>query len=115
MLRMLRRGGFIELAIAVATVMAAAGSSRAEDLTIGVVGPQSGLGAVFGLDQVRAAQLAAEMVNANGGILGKTIKITARDSQNESPLADTQAFRDLSGNGAHFAVGFTPSAVCAAL
>ncbi len=115
MLRMLRRGGFIELAVAVAAFISATGSSRAEDLTVGVVGPQSGLGAVFGLDQVRAAQLAAEMTNANGGILGKTVKIIARDSQNESTLADTQAFRDLSGNGAHFAVGFTSSAVCAAL
>jgi branched-chain amino acid transport system substrate-binding protein len=111
----MRRRRFIDIAIGLVAVIIAATSSRAEDLTIGVVGPQSGLGAVFGLDQVRAAQLAAEMVNANGGILGKTVKIIARDSQNESTLADTQAFRDLSGNGAHFAVGFTSSAVCRAL
>lgn len=105
----------IAIAIFLAALAGAARPLRAEDLTIGVVGPQSGLGAVFGVDQVRAAQLAAEMVNASGGILGKTVKIIARDSQNESTMADTQAFRDLAGNGAHFAVGFTSSAVCAAL
>jgi branched-chain amino acid transport system substrate-binding protein len=112
---MLRRCGLVDLAVTFVALSVVTSVAAAEDLTIGVVGPQSGLGAVFGLDQVRAAQLAAQIVNAKGGILGHTVKIIAKDSQNESTMADTQAFRDLAGKGAHFAVGFTSSAVCAAL
>lgn len=93
--------------------------SKADDFTepiaIGVVGPQSGVGAFVGLEQVRAAQLAADIVNAKGGILGRKVKVIAKDSQNESTVADTQAFRDLAGNGVHYVVGFASSAVCAAL
>jgi branched-chain amino acid transport system substrate-binding protein len=109
----------IGLMIAVMAGAGFASTSKGEDSTepiaIGVVGPQSGVGAFVGLEQVRAAELAAEIVNAKGGILGRKIKIIAKDSQNESTVADTQAFRDLSGNGVHYVVGFASSAVCAAL
>lgn len=91
----LRRSALIEVALGLIALVAVIAVASAEDLIIGVAGPQSGLGAVFGLDQARAAQLAAEIVNAKGGILAHSIKIIAKDSQNESTIADTQAFRDL--------------------
>jgi branched-chain amino acid transport system substrate-binding protein len=119
MLRMPRLHLSLGIVIGLMAWNADATSSKAEDnaepINIGVVGPQSGPASVIGLDQVRAAQLAAEIANANGGILGRKVKVIARDSQNESTLADTQAFRDLSGNDVHYVVGFASSAVCAAL
>jgi ABC-type branched-subunit amino acid transport system substrate-binding protein len=115
MLSVLRGAGLLKAALGLTGLIATMAGAGAEELIVGVVGPQSGPGAVFGVDQVRAAELAAKIANSKGGILGRTVKVIARDSQNESTMADTQAFRDLAGNNAHFVVGFASSAVCNAL
>lgn len=55
---------------------------RAEDyVNIGLNYPATGAYSVQGLDQLRAATLAAEEINQNGGILGKSVNIVPRDSK----------------------------------
>ena len=94
MLSVLRGAGLLKAALGLTGLIAAMAGAGAEELIIGVVGPQSGPGAVFGVDQSRAAELATKIANSKGGILGRTVKVIARDSQNESTMATTQAFRD---------------------
>ncbi len=55
--------------------------SAAETVRIGLNYPNSGPYSVQGLDQLRAAQLAVEEINATGGILGRMVELVTRDSQ----------------------------------
>ncbi len=66
----------------------------AKTLKIGLNYPKTGPYSVQGLDQVRAADLAVEEINAAGGILGRTIEIVWRDSMSRADVT-TQNVTDL--------------------
>ncbi len=68
---------------------AAGGHAAAEFVSIGLNYPKTGPYSVQGLDQLRAAELAREEINAGGGILGKKVRILRRDSM--SRVEVTQA------------------------
>lgn len=60
-----------------------AGAGR-DEIKIAVVGPMSGDAATYGQDFVRGAQMAAEKINAAGGVDGKKIVIEQFDDRNDT-------------------------------
>ncbi|HUC18993.1 MAG TPA: branched-chain amino acid ABC transporter substrate-binding protein [Acetobacteraceae bacterium] len=76
-------------AFALAAILAAGpGPARAaEPIKIGVPGPLSGPYANAGIDIVNAAKLAADQINAKGGILGRQIAIVAEDDACDAQTA----------------------------
>lgn len=57
------------------------------ELKIAVAGPMSGDAAQYGQDFTRGAELAAEQINAVGGVKGKQIKIVTFDDRNDTTEA----------------------------
>ena len=69
-------------AIACAAVLAAPmGAHAADNIKIGVPIPLSGPTAVYGVPILKGAELAAQQINAAGGVLGRKIEILSRDSK----------------------------------
>lgn len=67
--------------VTTATLLAlASGPVVAKTITIGVQVPLTGAEATYGTGMLNAAELAAQQINAKGGILGETVKLTAGDS-----------------------------------
>lgn len=86
----------------------------AEDVTIGLNYPETGPYSIQGLAQKRAAEMAIEEINAKGGILGKTIKMTTRDTASKKDQS-TQNVNDMIENdNAQMIFGGSSSAVAIA-
>ncbi len=90
-----------------------------DTVRIGMNYPETGPYSVQGADQLRAATLAVEEVNASGGILGKPVELIIRDSmsqvdvtyKNVHDLIDNQNVSMVFG-GASSAVAIAASDVC---
>jgi ABC-type branched-subunit amino acid transport system substrate-binding protein len=65
--------------------------SAQEVVKIGLNYPETGSYAKQGLDQRRAAELAADEINAAGGILGKKIQLIFRDTKTNAKIARANA------------------------
>jgi branched-chain amino acid transport system substrate-binding protein len=90
----LRRGLAIGMALTASLSAAACSASSGSDdksLTIGVLVSQTGSASQLGVGELRGAQLAAESINAAGGINGKKIVIKAADDQSKPDQAVEQA------------------------
>lgn len=61
-------------------------ASAQESVKIGLNYPKTGPYFSEGLDQIRAATLAIEEINAAGGVLGKKVEVAIRDSQSKVPI-----------------------------
>ncbi len=113
------------LALLVATALllvacqgaAGAGTSAGSgELRVAVVGPMSGDAAQYGQDFARGAQLAADKVNAAGGVNGKQIKIVTFDDRNDTTEAANVAQKITADSNIVAAMGhFTSSTVYAAM
>lgn len=57
--------------------------------TIGMVLPQTGNSAAYGLDQIKAVEMAIDDVNKNGGIKGVPLEFKVEDSQGDPARAIT--------------------------
>ena len=75
-MKMLRVLGFLLVLVAVALP---ASRAAAQDLVIGVAAPMTGNLAQVGKQFAEGAQLAADEVNAKGGIKGKKVVIRVED------------------------------------
>ena len=62
-------------------VVTPASATHRSPITIALEAPLSGAQAANGQDMLRGAQLAAKQINARGGVLGRTIRITAVDDE----------------------------------
>lgn len=62
-------------------------SDEAEEITLAVVGPQTGDNAEYGKSMKTAAQIAVDEWNEKGGVLGKQIKLVDFDDANSSEQA----------------------------
>jgi branched-chain amino acid transport system substrate-binding protein len=94
-------------AIALASVMAAWGPRPTwaqETIKIGVPVPLSGSYASAGQDIVNGAKLAAERINASGGVLGKKLELVPEDDACDAQTA-VQAAQKLVGDGVAAVVG----------
>jgi len=102
------------LVIAVSTVAMAEGTVK-----VGLNYPKSGPYSVQGLDQFRAASMAVEEINAEGGVLGKQVELVWKDSKsnvdatksNVNELIDTDNVSMVFG-GSSSAVAIAASEIC---
>ncbi|MEA3548299.1 MAG: branched-chain amino acid ABC transporter substrate-binding protein [Thermodesulfobacteriota bacterium] len=75
-----------------------------ETIKIGVAGSFSGDLASYGLPALNGVQLAVEEINANGGILGRSVEILSEDDVCKPEIATNTATK-LVSNGVHVVVG----------
>ena len=112
-------------AAAAAETTAAAGetSAAAESATaaadgasfkIGVTGPLTGAAAAYGNAVVNGAKLAADEINAAGGVNGYTFEINGQDDENDTEKA-INAYNTLKDWGMQILVGTTTSKPCIAV
>ena len=75
--------------ITLVVILIALGSMVAAEQTVklGLIYPQSGPYSVYGLDEQRAAVMAVEEINANGGILGNQVELVVRDSKSRADVS----------------------------
>jgi branched-chain amino acid transport system substrate-binding protein len=94
---------FRKLALAAAAVLSLS-VAHAESIRIGVAGPLSGDLAPYGVPVRNAVELAAERINAAGGIGGRTIEVVSEDDLCE-PNAANNVANKLVSEGVQFVVG----------
>ena len=76
----------VSLVVVLLSLVVQAGEPPAELVRLGFNYPRTGPYFAEGLDQLRAAQMAVEEVNAAGGILGKKVELVIRDSQSKADV-----------------------------
>ncbi len=81
---------------------------------VGLNYPKTGPYAAEGLDQWRAAELAAEEINAAGGILGKPVEIVWRDSQSKPEVTVVNVSEMIDKDGVKMVFGGSSSGVAVA-
>ncbi len=86
----------------------------AEVLKVGLNYPKTGPYSVQGLDQLHAAELAAEEINAGGGIMGKNIELVMRDSMSKKDVTKKNVTELIDQEGAKMVFGGSASSVAIA-
>ena len=81
-----------------AGVFLAAGAAAAADITVGVLVPTTGSQATDGKDMANAVQLAANQINAKGGVLGGKITLSVQDDACDPQQAVSAASKLVSQN-----------------
>ncbi|HEU4520693.1 MAG TPA: ABC transporter substrate-binding protein [Thermoanaerobaculia bacterium] len=71
--------------------------SAPTDIPIGVFGAQSGPEAAFGTSTARGARLAADEINAAGGLLGRKIRLIVEDDQGRADEAASVVTKLITG------------------
>jgi branched-chain amino acid transport system substrate-binding protein len=92
------------LFIGVITITAFGAHAAAAEIRIGVAGPMTGSIAWFGEQYLRAAELAVENLNADGGVLGQKLKLVLGDDFCDPDQAVAVA-RKLASDGVTLVVG----------
>ncbi len=106
---------FIETVVAVAMAGAAIAGPAPADVKIGVLVPDSGPGGLFGPSTRNSATLAANRINAAGGIDGEPVELVFADVGVSPAEAIQSALRLWKGQGVAAFVGMHDSAVREAL
>jgi branched-chain amino acid transport system substrate-binding protein len=88
--------------------------SAGDVVKVGLNYPKTGPYSVQGLDQWRAAQLAVEEINAEGGILGNQVEIVWRDSQSKPDVATANVNDMIDNDGVKMVFGGSSSGVAVA-
>ena len=106
-----------ETTAAAGETSAAAESQTAADVAsfkIGVTGPLTGAAAAYGNAVVNGAMLAADEINAAGGVNGYTFEVNGQDDENDTEKA-INAYNTLKDWGMQILVGTTTSKPCIAV
>ena len=106
-----------ETTAAAGETSAAAESAAAADgasFKIGVTGPLTGAAAAYGNAVVNGAKLAADEINAAGGVNGYTFEVNGQDDENDTEKA-INAYNTLKDWGMQIFVGTTTSKPCIAV
>ena len=106
-----------ETTAAAGETSAAAESQTAADgasFKIGVTGPLTGSAAAYGNAVVNGAKLAADEINAAGGVNGYTFEVNGQDDENDTEKA-INAYNTLKDWGMQILVGTTTSKPCIAV
>ena len=106
-----------ETTAAAGETSAAAESATAADgasFKIGVTGPLTGAAAAYGNAVVNGAKLAADEINAAGGVNGYTFEVNGQDDENDTEKA-INAYNTLKDCGMQILVGTTTSKPCIAV
>jgi branched-chain amino acid transport system substrate-binding protein len=89
-------------------------TANAGVVKIGLNYPETGPYSVQGLDQFRAASLAIEEINAQGGILGKQVELVTSDSKSKPDLTKQNVANLIDQQGVEMVFGGSSSAVAIA-
>ena len=106
-----------ETTVAAGETSVAAESQTAADgasFKIGVTGPLTGAAAAYGNAVVNGAKLAADEINAAGGVNGYTFEVNGQDDENDTEKA-INAYNTLKDWGMQILVGTTTSKPCIAV
>lgn len=101
-----------------AVLVTAAPLSWATDLVIGEIHPITGPASFYGLPESQAIQVAADEINATGGVKAgaSSYRIVIRSADDQaSPTAGVAALKKLIGEGVKFVIGPIASGVAPAL
>ncbi len=102
----------VALLLAIVMVMGLASAAMAEDvLKIGVIGPFTGAAAIYGNACKYGAQIAAEEINAQGGM---QIELLNEDDEHD-PEKSINAYNNVLDNGAQMIAGTTTTSPCIAV
>lgn len=96
------------------TSLASASQHDPEPVRIGLNHPRTGIAVAEGLDQWRAAQLAVDEINAEGGVLGRPLELVARDSRAQVLTTQENVSELIDEEGCKMILGGTSSAVAVA-
>ena len=106
------------VALCIAAITLAAGTVRAgekvDEIRVGVVVPLSGIGATVGAQMKTGATIAADEINAKGGIKslgGAKLKLVIGDTQAKPDVAASEAERLIQRDNVHAILGSYQSAV----
>ncbi|WP_234193193.1 substrate-binding domain-containing protein [Pseudacidovorax sp. NFM-22] len=111
----MNRRDFIRSGAATGATLALAPALAETPLKVAVLIPQSGPAGLFGPSAKACAQLAAETLNARGGILGRKLELLFGDAGLPPAEAAQTALKLWKGSGAAAIVGMHDSAVRGAL
>src|SRR5439155_922364 len=75
------------VALAILAVACAAGAGSSGPIVLGAVYPTAGGQGPGGIDEYRGVQLAAEYVNARGGVLGRQVQLRLQPADSSDPAA----------------------------
>ncbi len=102
----------VAMLLAVVMIMGLASAAMAEDaLKIGVIGPFTGAAAIYGNACKFGAQVAAEQINAQGGL---QIELLNEDDEHD-PEKSINAYNNVLDNGAQMIAGTTTTSPCIAV
>jgi branched-chain amino acid transport system substrate-binding protein len=94
---------FLALAMIAASTLWG-GTAGAETLKVGLISSKSGVFAIFGTSGEKGALLAAEEINAGGGVLGRKLELLNSDSKSR-PEEASRLFRETVAQGAIVVLG----------
>ena len=116
-MRNLKKALSVTAAVAMAVTTVAPVSVFAEDETfkIGVIGPMTGDYAQYGLGVYNAAKIAADEINAAGGMNGYQIEILDAGDDQGDPEKALNAYNDLLDKGMQMLCGTVTSGACIAV
>ena len=116
-MRNLKKALSVTAAVAMAVTTVAPVSVFAEDETfkIGVIGPMTGDYAQYGLGVYNAAKIAADEINAAGGMNGYQIEILDAGDDQGDPEKSLNAYNDLLDKGMQMLCGTVTSGACIAV
>lgn len=86
-------------------------AAQADEVAIGLNYPASGSYAIQGLAQERAAEMAVDEINQNGGILGKKIKLIKKDTKSKPSISTLNVAHLIDNDGVKMVFGGSSSAV----
>ena len=100
---------FAIASVLVASMVAGCGSKAEKDIKIGMVYELTGNTASYGTSAAKGAKLAFKEINANGGVLGKQIKIVSADNKGEPSESANAMSKVISQDKVVAVTGFTVS------
>ena len=104
---------FLVVALALVLTLTAAFAMAEDTIKIGVIGPQTGAAAVYGVAVARAAQIAADEINANPDSVLKVV-IDVQDDEHD-PEKGINAYNATLENGTQMILGTVTTAPCIAV
>lgn len=109
------RRSFLHSSVAASAAVALPSAFAAAPLKVAVLIPQSGPAGLFGPAAKACAELAAETLNARGGVLGRKLELLFGDAGLAPAEASQVALKAWKGAGAQAVIGMHDSAVRGAL
>ena len=98
--------------LALALVLCMGTAALAEDtIKLGLIGPQTGGAAVYGMAVARAAQIAVDEINAQGGV---QIALDVQDDEHDAEKS-INAYNAVLDNGAQMILGSVTTTPCIAV